>query len=37
MVAHASRTEFLCSFLYSELLEKKKFILHPPYMVVHYT
>ena len=36
MVANASWTEFTCSVLYSMLLQPKKFILHPPYMVVNY-
>ena len=36
MVSKASRTEFTCSVLYSVLLQPKKFILHPPYMVVNH-
>ena len=36
MVAKAGRIEFTCSVLYSVLLQPKKFILHPPYMVVNY-
>ena len=36
MVSKASRTKFTCSLLYSVLLQPKKFILHPPYMVVIY-
>ena len=36
MVSKGSRTEFTCSVLYSVLLQPKKFIRHPPYMVVNY-
>ena len=36
MVAKACRSEFTCSVLYSVFLQPKKFILHPPYMVVNY-
>ena len=36
MVSKARWTEFTCSVLYSVLLQPKKFILHPPYMVVNY-
>ena len=36
MVSKASPIEFTCSVLYSGLLRTKKFILHPPYMVVNY-
>ena len=36
MVAKASRTKFTCTVLCSVWLQPKKFIPHPPYMVVNY-
>ena len=36
MVANVNRNEFTCTVLYVVLLQPKKFILHPPYVVVNY-